>query len=171
MTAVRFVHAGDMQTDDVLDLVWTVGCDNDRFQEVAIAGDKVIGSWSYTLGSRGKRYTIDSCRTDVAPRFRRRGIAIALWLAGVARWNPVRIDATIASSEGRWLLARVHAELRYRAPQTSLIVNHENGDANARELWNEAKAWACESMLERLAEARATKKAPAQLTAIAGGKS
>jgi hypothetical protein len=169
--SIRYEHAGDLKTDEVLDLIWAVGSDNERFQEIAIVGDKVIGSWSYTLCTKGSRNWIDSSHTDVAPRFRKRGIAATLWRRGVQRWNPTRIAATIGSDEGRCLLARMHAEFSYSHPSLHMDIK-PGTDADSWDRWHEAMRYAATSMLRRLHDRDVHAKKPApQLTAVAGGKS
>lgn len=163
MTAIRFVHAGDISTSDAHKLVWNVGEMGCRYQEVAIAGDRVIGSWTYDLEWLRGRARIHSGRTDVTQRFRRKGIARALWFAAVARWNPTRIESTIATDEGRDFLARMTVELAYHAPDLFLWVKTREED---KEVWEELCGWAARSLLQNLGKrdrARAVEAKPLKL--------
>lgn len=85
---------------------------NDRFQTVAIAGDRLVGRWAFTPNAPGG--VISSSHTWVSGSYRRQGIAVQLWLAGVKTWSPFRIEASIASWNGAALLARMTVELAGR---------------------------------------------------------
>lgn len=164
---ITFHHAGDLDTDTVSDFEWRVGNVDSRFQEIALCETRVVGAWLYQLHTKGSRRWIESDYTEVAPRFRKRGIAIELWRRGVARWNPTKIEARAASNEGRWLLARMWAEFSYTHPELWLGVTPNKDEW---ELWHEAQRYAAEAMLKRLGEATREKKVTPLLTAIAGGK-
>lgn len=148
MTAIRHVHAGDLSTKQAHALVWNVGSIGDRFQEIAIVGDKVVGSWTYSIEWRRGRTYIDSSHTDVMPRYRRKGVARALWLAGIALWNPTSIQSTIGTDEGKLFLARMMAEVAYRAPGLHLSVKTRDDDDN----WDSLCDWEARQLLSRLGE-------------------
>lgn len=145
--AIRYVHAGDLSTEAALALTWNVGVTGERFQEIAIVGDRVVGSWSYCIEVTRGRYRIDSGSTDVQPRYRRKGIARALWFAGIARWSPTRIESTVGSDEGRDFLARMTAEVAYRAPELLLWVKPRTEDMNC---WEDRCSYEARELLKRL---------------------
>lgn len=160
----RIVHAGDLSTDAIHDLAWHVGTENDRYQEIAIVGDRVIGSWTYGLDYHRGRFRIESHRTDVAKRYQRKGIARALWFNAIERWRPTKIEASIATDEGRAFLARMDAEISYRWPEIFLWVDKRSVDL---EVW-EGLCW---SEARELLRTLGTTKAPARprLELVAGG--
>lgn len=152
---VRYVHAGDLSTADAHKLVWNEGNVADRYQELAIVGDRVIGSWQYTIEWKRKRAHIDSSHTGVSYRYRGRGVARALWMRGITRWKPARIQSTIGTDEGRNFLARMTAWLAYASPETFLWVKRRPED---REHWEMYCANAAHELLRKLGDAdRATK--------------
>lgn len=133
---VRYVHAGDLTTNQAHTLTWTEGTIDCRYQEIAIVGDQVIGSWQYEIQWWRGRAIIDSSHTGVATRFRRRGIAIALWMHGIARWKPDTIKALIGTNEGRYFLARMKAQLSYVSPDTFLNVRLREGEGGDAACWD-----------------------------------
>lgn len=165
---IRLVHAGDLTTNQAHALVWNEGSIASRYQELAIAGDRVIGSWQYEIEWHRGRATIDSSHTGVAHRFRRRGIAQTLWMHGMARWKPARIKATIGTDEGRDFLARMMARIAYVSPETFLWVKTRESDTD----WDAQCEYAGRELLRKLGKERVettTKKlakhAPALLKA------
>lgn len=153
---IKYAHAGDITTNDAHALAWNVGEIESRYQELAIVNDRVIGSWAYGIEWYRGRPRIFSSRTDVAPRFQRKGIARALWFAGIARWNPSRIEATISTDEGRDFLAHMVAQLAYRTQRTMLWVKQRNEDAAQ---WEERCGWASQHLLRELGERERERKA------------
>lgn len=130
---IRFVHAGDLTTKQAHELAWNEGLISHRYQEIAIVGDRVIGSWQYDIEWHRGACVIDSSHTGVSTRFQRRGIAQTLWLHGITRWRPVQIKATIGTDEGRTFLARMLARLAYVSPKTYLSVKPRTEDADTWE--------------------------------------
>lgn len=149
MNALRYVHAGDLDTNDAHDLVWNVGEIGDRYQEIAIDDDRVVGSWTYYPEWNRRRLKLRSGRTDVTPRFQHKGVARALWMRGVARWKPTTIEATISTDQGRDFLARMRAWLSFYAPETFL---HVSTRAEDRDTWESHVQWAALQLLKRLGE-------------------
>lgn len=151
-TQIRYVHAGDLTTAQAHALVWNVGAVSERYQEIAIVGDKVIGSWTYGLEwHRGKAW-INSGRTDVTPRYRRKGVARALWFRAIVRWKPWKIESTIGTDEGRGFLARMAAEIEYRTPKTWLRVKTREED---KPTWQELIGHAARALLRELGDQQA----------------
>jgi GNAT superfamily N-acetyltransferase len=148
-TSVTLRHAGDLTTEQAHALVWNVGEIGDRYQEIAIVGDKVIGSWTYMLEWHRGRVRINSGRTDVTPKYRRKGVARRLWFAGIDRWKPTRIEATISTDDGRDFLARMTAEVAYRYAELYLWVKQRTED---RETWEERCNWEAAQLLKRLGD-------------------
>jgi GNAT superfamily N-acetyltransferase len=147
---IRFVHAGDLTTDQAHALVWNVGEINERHQEIAIVGDKVIGAWTYGVGlGRHGKTVLHSGRTDVTPRQRRKGVAVALWIAGIRRWKPRSIESTIGSDEGRDFLAHMTARLAYFAPGLRLYVKTRAED---NEIWESHCNWSAQQFLRSIGE-------------------
>lgn len=148
-------HAGDLDTNAAHALVWNVGDIGSRYQEIAVVGDRVVGSWTYDLHYERGRARIDSSRTDVTPRYRRKGVARALWFSAIRRWNPKSINATISTDEGRDFLARMLAEIAYRAPSTQLWVKTRKEDEGS---WESHCDWAARELLRRLGEREQVKQ-------------
>jgi predicted GNAT family acetyltransferase len=149
---VRYAHAGDLTTKQVLALTWAEGCDGNRFQEIAIVGEQVIGSWQYEVEWHRGKVTIDSSHTGVATRFQRRGIAKALWMHGVARWKPTQIKAMIGTDDGRGFLASMRALFAYASPSTWLHVQLRNEDE--RHVWDSLCEHESRDFLRKLGEQR-----------------
>lgn len=167
---IRLVHAGDLPTKEAHALLWSEGELGLRYQELAIVGDQVVGAWQYHVEWQRGKAKIDSSHTGVATRFRRRGIAQALWMHGVARWKPVSIEATIGTDEGRDFLARMMARLAYLSPETRLWVKPRNEDANT---WESLCDFYAHELLNRLGKERiareATKKLPKPKLEVVNG--
>ncbi len=149
MTAVpiKYIHAGDISTKDAHALTCNVGEVGHRYQEIAIVADRVVGSWTYELEWNRGRARINSSHTDVQLRFRRKGIARALWFAGITRWNPSRIESVIGTNEGRDFLARMNAEVSYRTPDTFLWVKTRTDD---EAIWAERCEYEARELLRRV---------------------
>lgn len=164
---IKYVHAGDLTTKQALALIWNEGCDGARYQEIAIVGDQVVGSWQYDLEWYRGKVTIDSLHTGVATRFQRRGIAKALWMHGVARWKPTHIKALIGTDEGRGFLASMRAVFSYVSPATFLYVKLRNEEE--RGTWNSLCEHETRDFLRKLGEQRIATEAkkPKQLAAAA----
>lgn len=118
MTEVRVVPYDEVDPFS-FKLPTSKACDfsrSDRFQTVAIDGDRLVGRWSFTPNGVGG--PIWSSHTWVSGSYRRQGLARRLWLAGVEEWAPSYIEASIASWTGAALLASMkvrlagHVELR-----------------------------------------------------------
>ena len=155
---IRFAHAGDLSTEEAIDLRWMEGCDGLRFQEIAIVGDQVIGSWQYEVQLKRGQYHIDSNHTGVMPRYRRRGVAQALWRQGIMRWHPRSIESTIGSDEGRSFLAYMTAWLAYAAPDVRLWVKKREED---KSLWVASCGDHAHDLLTKLGQdRRRTEKSP-----------
>jgi hypothetical protein len=87
---------------------------DDRFQILALDGDRLVGWWSYNpRRDRGGRW-LDSFRTEVAARYRRTGLGVAMWRFGIAKWKPYRIAVTIGSGHGAGFVAALRCELAGR---------------------------------------------------------
>lgn len=87
----------------------------DRFQVIAVEDDHaIVGRWRYFPQLSSRSIRLDSSHTWVSGRVRRQGIALRMWMAGVDRWDPDRITASIATWNGAALLARVAVELAGR---------------------------------------------------------
>jgi len=156
---IRYAHSGDLTTNQAHELEWCEGGIGERYQEIAIVGDRVIGAWSYEPKWERGRLTIDSQHTGVMPRYRRRGVAQALWMHGLARWRPRRIEAMIGTDEGRDFLARMTARLAFAMPDTFLWVKRRDED---RDVWDALCENASRRLLNQLGRDRiaATKKLP-----------
>lgn len=148
-TPIRYAHAGDLASSQAHELVWNVGEINERHQEIALVDNRVIGAWTYGIGWRRGRVIIHSARTDVTPRYRRRGVAVALWLAGIRRWKPMAIESTIGSDEGLEFLSHMVARLAYFAPGLRLWVKPRAED---NEIWESRCSWAAQDFLRTLGE-------------------
>lgn len=160
-TQIRYVRAGDLTTAQVQALVWNgYGTSCERFQELAIVDDRVIGSWKYVLERRRGTWRIDSSYTEVMPRYRKKGVARSLWFSGIRRWEPSRISSMIGSDEGRTFLARMQAELAYYRPELMLWVKRRPED---QDTWDSHCEWAARKVLRKLGEqARAAKQVEAK---------
>jgi hypothetical protein len=159
---IRYVHAGDLTTNQAHELAWLEGDTGSRYQELAIVDDRVVGAWQYDLEWYRGVARINSSRTGVAQRFKRRGIAQAMWMQGIARWRPSRIEAVIATDEGRDFLARMTARIAYVAPNTHLWVKCRAED---NEVWASLCEHESRELLRRLGRDRnaaATKKLAAK---------
>ncbi len=146
--SIRIVHAGDLSTREAFALTWLVGETGHRLQEIAICDGRVVGSWIYAVESKGRDWWIESSYTEVARRFRRRGLAVRLWHHGIARWRPLtRIESIIGSREGMGFLARMSAELAYSNPGLFLEVKVEPSDHDS---WQAMREWAAHDKLREL---------------------
>lgn len=166
MTTIRYAHAGDLDTNAAHALAWNVGEVSERYQEIAIVGDRVVGAWTYSIEWRRGRAKISSGRTDVTTRYRRKGVARALWLRAIARWNPTYIEARISTDDGLRFLARMTAEIAYRSTDTALFVNTREQDT----CWSEFCEYEARELLRKVGErARAVKSVEVQQLKLVKG--
>lgn len=120
---IQIKHAIDV---DPLSLIWPPDDDlykGDRFMELAIRGNRVIGWWTYSVGRKRGRTIIDSVSTNIQQRFRRKGIARKLWLSGISYWAPDRITSTIGSWQGCSFLASMQVLLAVEHPEIFLSIS------------------------------------------------
>jgi hypothetical protein len=164
---IRYVHAGDISTQQAHELQWNVGEIDQRYQELAIVGESIVGAWSYHVEYHRGRPRIQSARTDVTRRYQRKGVASKLWLIAIARWSPTQINATISTDEGRDFLASMTARISFQAPDCNLFVHTRSED---EEGWNWRCFYEAQHLLRkvgRMANAAAKQaKTPPQLKAV-----
>jgi hypothetical protein len=107
-----------------------------RFQVVATMDARLVGYWSFDVMRRGR--ILDSTFTWVATPWRKSGVATAMWLAGIERWRPKQIRASIGSWQGSLFLAGMVVRLLRDGAATEIAVDtgdswRESYDRNLRE--------------------------------------